>query len=71
MCTNAVNVADGTVGKVIVNDQADALEVNTTPHQLCTYEHPDLALAETAYSVVTLQHTHSLLIWATVSNTIR
>lgn len=67
MRTNAVDVADGTVGKVIVNDQADALEINTTPHQLCTYEYPDLALAETAHSIVTLQHTHSLLIWQQVA----
>ena len=56
--TDSVDVADGGGGEVVVDDQVDAFEVNTSTHQLCTHQHPHLALHEAAYCVVTLKPAH-------------
>ena len=50
-----MNVADGTVRKIIINDKVNSLEINTTPHQLCTYKNPDLSWSKTLYHIISLQ----------------
>ena len=58
--TYAMDVADGTVWEVVIDDEVDALEVHATSHEVGTDEHPDLAAAECCHHFVTLpQHTHA------------
>ena len=48
-------IADGTVREVVVDDQVDPLEVDTSPHQIGTDQHPDLTRPESFYNIVTLE----------------
>jgi hypothetical protein len=44
--TNAVDVTYGRLREVIIDDQADSLEVNTTSHEFCADEYPDITLTK-------------------------
>ena len=44
--TYAVDVRYGAAGKVVVNNEVDALEVDTSGHQVCTDHHPHRTLPE-------------------------
>lgn len=49
-----MDVADGRVRKVVVDDEVDALKVDTAAHQFRTYEHPDETGPETLDHVLSL-----------------
>ena len=57
MVTYSVDVADSTVGEVVVDDKVYTFEIHSSSHEVCTNEHPDLATAESCDHVVTLKHT--------------
>ena len=55
LLTYSVNIANGTVWEIIVNDEINSLEINTSAHQLCTYQDPDLSRPKTLYHIISLQ----------------
>ena len=54
---NAVNVADGRLREVIVEDEIDALEINASAHEVSADEHPDVPFAERLHHTITLYTT--------------
>jgi hypothetical protein len=40
--TNSVNISDTGCWEIIINNQIHSLEVDTTAHEFCTYQNPDL-----------------------------
>lgn len=53
--TYSVNVTDGTVGEIIVNDQINSNKVHSSSHQLRTDQYPCLPWAEIFDSIISLQ----------------
>lgn len=53
--TYSVNVTDGTVGEIIINDQINSNEVHSSSHQLRTDQYPCLPWAEIFDSIISLQ----------------
>mmetsp|Transcript_63038 Transcript_63038/g.152187 ORF Transcript_63038/g.152187 Transcript_63038/m.152187 type:complete len:245 (-) Transcript_63038:833-1567(-) len=52
--SDAVDVRDGRLGEVVVDDGVDALEVDTACHELCADEDPHLTRAELFDNMVAL-----------------
>lgn len=53
--TYSVNVTDGTVREIIVNDQIHSNKVHSSSHQLRTDQYPCLPWAEIFDSIISLQ----------------
>lgn len=53
--TYSVNVTDGAVGEIIVDDQINSNKVHSSSHQLCTDQYPSLPWAEIFDSIISLQ----------------
>ena len=51
-----MDVADGTIGEVVVDNKVHSFKVDASPHQLRTDENPDLPQPETCYDIVSLYH---------------
>ncbi len=52
--TNAMNVVLYVVGHIIVDDHLYVIDVYTAGHDICCYQHIDLARLETVHHLVTL-----------------
>lgn len=59
--TDPVDVVHSSGGKVVVDNQVDALEVDSTRQQSRADQHPDLPRTETAHNIVPLRHKETLL----------